>query len=94
MGGYVAGNAVLIDFIRSYAAGFIFTTSLPPTVLAGALASVKILKSCEGRFLRLRHQNNVKYLRQKLIQNNIPVVPCPSHIIPIHVSLKQLKDSL
>lgn len=90
MGGYVAGNAVLIDFIRSYAAGFIFTTSLPPTVLAGALASVKILKSCEGRFLRLRHQNNVKYLRQKLIQSNIPVVPCPSHIIPIHVGKAEL----
>ncbi|CAD5115284.1 DgyrCDS4277 [Dimorphilus gyrociliatus] len=90
MGGYVAGNSTLIDFIRSYAAGFIFTTSLPPTVLSGALTSVRILKSCEGRLLRLRHQQNVKYLRQKLIKSDIPVVPCPSHIIPIHVGDAQL----
>jgi len=75
--------------IRSYAAGFIFTTSLPPTVLNGALASVKILRSDEGRQLRARHQSNVRYLRQKLMDAGISVEHTPSHIIPVFVSRTQ-----
>lgn len=58
-----SGTKNLIDMIRSYAAGFIFTTSLPPTVLAGARKSVQILKSQEGQELREMHQESVKYLR-------------------------------
>ncbi|GFR24074.1 5-aminolevulinate synthase, nonspecific, mitochondrial [Trichonephila clavata] len=85
IGGYIASTDAIIDMVRSYAAGFIFTTSLPPTVLKGSLASIKILKSDEGRLLREKHQHNVKYLRKALREANIPVVHCPSHIIPVHV---------
>jgi len=85
IGGYIASSANLVDMIRSYAAGFIFTTSLPPTVLSGALTAVKILKSEEGRKLRTVHQANVKYLRRRLMELGISVEHCPSHIIPIQV---------
>src|SRR5690349_23508962 len=56
MGGYIAGSRDLIDFVRSCAAGFIFTTSLPPVLAGGAAASVRTLKSAEGVALRERHQ--------------------------------------
>ncbi|XP_042910635.1 5-aminolevulinate synthase, non-specific, mitochondrial isoform X3 [Parasteatoda tepidariorum] len=85
IGGYIAGSANIVDMIRSYAAGFIFTTSLPITVLRGSLAAIKILRSDEGRLLRVKHQENVKYLRTSLQKAGIPVVHCPSHIIPVHV---------
>ncbi|CAH2312654.1 5-aminolevulinate synthase, nonspecific, mitochondrial [Pelobates cultripes] len=86
VGGYVASTSGLIDTVRSYAAGFIFTTSLPPMLLAGAMASVKVLKSEEGQGLRRQHQRNVKLLRQMLMDAGLPVVHCPSHIIPIRVA--------
>lgn len=86
IGGYIAGSEKLIDIIRSYASGFIFTTSLPPTVLSGAHKAVQILASEEGRELRLRHQQNVTYLRNKLKNYGFPVEDTPSHIIPIKVS--------
>nr|CAI5833521.1 unnamed protein product [Callosobruchus analis] len=85
IGGYIAGDAILIDMLRSYAAGFIFTTSLPPTVLAGAYKSIQILASEEGRQLRAKHQLNVKYLRSALLQRGFPVESTPSHIIPIKI---------
>lgn len=66
IGGYIAGSEKLVDMIRSYAAGFIFTTSLPPTVLCGALEAVNILASEEGRELRHLHQRNVSYLKNLL----------------------------
>ncbi|XP_077060467.1 5-aminolevulinate synthase, non-specific, mitochondrial [Siphateles boraxobius] len=86
VGGYIASTNALVDTVRSYAAGFIFTTSLPPMLLAGARQSIQILKSEEGRSLRLKHQRNVKLLRQMLMDNGLPVVPCPSHIIPVRVA--------
>ncbi|XP_066472282.1 5-aminolevulinate synthase, non-specific, mitochondrial isoform X2 [Tiliqua scincoides] len=86
VGGYVASTSFLIDTVRSYAAGFIFTTSLPPMLLAGALESVKTLKSAEGQVLRRQHQRNVKLMRQMLMDAGLPVVHCPSHIIPIRVA--------
>lgn len=86
MGGYIASTAALVDTVRSYAAGFIFTTSLPPMLLAGARQSVQVLKGEEGRALRRKHQRNVKLLRQMLMDSGLPVVHCPSHIIPIRVS--------
>nr|KAF6419844.1 5'-aminolevulinate synthase 1 [Molossus molossus] len=86
VGGYVASTRSLIDTVRSYAAGFIFTTSLPPMLLAGALESVRVLKSAEGRALRRQHQRNVKLLRQMLMDAGLPVVHCPSHIIPVRVA--------
>ncbi|CAH1153709.1 unnamed protein product [Phaedon cochleariae] len=85
IGGYVAASGVLIDMIRSYAAGFIFTTSLPPTVLAGAYKAIDVLGSEEGRQLREKHQMNVKYLRNSLLSNGFPVEHTPSHIIPIKI---------
>lgn len=83
VGGYIASTEKLIDMVRSYAAGFIFTTSLPPTVLSGALKAVEILASEEGRALRARHQSNVRYLRNKLKSEGFPVEHTPSHIIPV-----------
>lgn len=85
IGGYIAGSSNLVDTVRSYAAGFIFTTSLPPTVLSGALASVRILRSQEGQDLRAKHQEVVRYLRGNLMKEGLPVEHCPSHIIPVHV---------
>ncbi|KAK7068226.1 5-aminolevulinate synthase, nonspecific, mitochondrial [Halocaridina rubra] len=85
IGGYIAGNGALVDMIRSYAAGFIFTTSLPPTVVSGALAAVNALSSQEGRAMRATHQEVVRYLRTSLMDKGLPVEHCPSHIIPVHV---------
>ncbi|XP_071960522.1 5-aminolevulinate synthase, erythroid-specific, mitochondrial-like isoform X2 [Antedon mediterranea] len=89
IGGYIAGSSHLVDMVRSYAAGFIFTTALPPMVLNGAITSIGILSSEEGRNLRHKHQSAVKELRNKLISAGLPVVHCPSHIIPIHVGNPQ-----
>ncbi|KAI3357568.1 hypothetical protein L3Q82_015982 [Scortum barcoo] len=86
VGGYIASTSSLVDTVRSYAAGFIFTTSLPPMLLAGARESIKILKSEEGQALRRRHQRSVKLLRQMLMDSGLPVVHCPSHIIPLRVA--------
>ncbi|KAG7472890.1 hypothetical protein MATL_G00113890 [Megalops atlanticus] len=86
VGGYIASSSGLVDVVRSYAAGFIFTTSLPPMLLAGARESVRTLKGEDGRALRRQHQRNVKLLRQMLMDSGLPVVHCPSHIIPIRVA--------
>lgn len=85
VGGYIAGTTTLVDTVRSYAAGFIFTTSLPPMLLAGAGESIRVLKGEEGRALRRKHQRNVKLLRQMLVDSGLPVTHCPSHIIPVRV---------
>ncbi|CAG0924081.1 unnamed protein product [Notodromas monacha] len=84
-GGYITGSELLVDMIRSYAAGFIFTTSLAPTILKGALTAVRILRSDEGRDLRRRHQESVQYLRENLLAAGFPVEHSPSHIIPVFV---------
>ncbi|KAK6176719.1 hypothetical protein SNE40_014963 [Patella caerulea] len=94
MGGYLVGSSNTIDMIRSYLAGFIFTTSLPPTVLSGCLASIKVLASEEGRELRAKHQENVKYLRDQLVSCGIPATHSPSHIIPIHIGDAELSTKL
>nr|XP_040048452.1 5-aminolevulinate synthase, nonspecific, mitochondrial-like [Gasterosteus aculeatus aculeatus] len=86
VGGYIASTDALVDTVRSYAAGFIFTTSLPPMLLAGARESIRVLKSEEGQVLRRKHQRSVKLLRQMLTDSCLPVVRCPSHIIPIRVA--------
>uniref|UniRef100_A0A8C6ST15 5-aminolevulinate synthase n=1 Tax=Neogobius melanostomus TaxID=47308 RepID=A0A8C6ST15_9GOBI len=94
VGGYIASSAALVDTVRSYAAGFIFTTALPPMVLAGALESVRVLKSAEGQALRRAHQRNVKHMRQLLMDRGLPVVNCPSHIIPIRVGNAELNTKV
>ncbi|XP_074133879.1 5-aminolevulinate synthase, erythroid-specific, mitochondrial isoform X1 [Sminthopsis crassicaudata] len=94
IGGYIASTRDLVDTVRSYAAGFIFTTSLPPMVLAGALASVRILKGREGQALRRAHQRNVRHMRQLLMDKGLPVIACPSHIIPIRVGDAALNSQI
>ncbi|CAF94336.1 unnamed protein product, partial [Tetraodon nigroviridis] len=94
VGGYIASSAALVDTVRSYAAGFIFTTALPPMVLSGALESVRVLKSPEGQALRRAHQRNVKHMRQLLMDKGLPVLNCPSHIIPIRVGNAELNTKV
>jgi 5-aminolevulinate synthase len=83
MGGYVTGSTRLIDVVRSYATGFIFTTSLPPAVAAGALAAVRHLK--ESKIERERHQERARTLKRRLAEVGIPVLENPSHIVPVIV---------
>jgi 5-aminolevulinate synthase len=83
MGGYITGSAVLIDAIRSYAHGFIFTTSLPPVLMAGALASVRWLKSHDE--VRQAHQERAATLKKRFADVGLPVMPSVSHIVPVLV---------
>jgi 5-aminolevulinate synthase len=85
MGGYIAAGRALIDAVRSHAPGFIFTTSLPPAVAGGALASVRYLRGEGGRTLRACHQERAATLKQRLRAAGLPVMPSPSHIVPVLV---------
>ena len=96
MGGYIAARADLCDAIRSYAPGFIFTTSLAPTIAAGAVASIRHLKAsaCE----RERHQERARTLKTRLRDAGLPVMENPSHIVPLLVGdpvlCKRITDAL
>ncbi|OQV12356.1 5-aminolevulinate synthase, erythroid-specific, mitochondrial [Hypsibius exemplaris] len=94
IGGYIASDSALVDTVRNYASGFIFTTSLPPTVLTGALTAIRVLASEEGRQLRARQQENVAYIRNALKSAYLPALDTPSHIIPIHVGNPQLSTEV
>ena len=83
MGGYIAASVKLCDAIRSYAPGFIFTTSLPPAVAAGAAASVAHLKS--DKDLRAKHQTQSKILKYRLKGIGLPIIDHGSHIVPVIV---------
>jgi 5-aminolevulinate synthase len=95
-GGYIAASAKMVDAIRSYAPGFIFTTSLPPAVAAGAQASVAFLKTAQQ--LRVEHQAKAKALKLRLKGLGLPFVDHGSHIVPLHVGdpihCKMLSDML
>lgn len=96
MGGYIAGSSVLIDVLRSYAPGFIFSTSLAPVLVAGVLASIRHLKASNVE--RETHQERAKTLRQMMADAGLPVMMCESHIVPVFVgdpvACKQVSDDL
>lgn len=83
MGGYIAASAKMCDAVRSYAPGFIFTTSIPPVVAAGAAASVRHLKTDQA--LRDLHQERAKVLKTRLKMLGLPIVDHGSHIVPVVV---------
>ncbi len=83
MGGYIAGDTEMVDAIRSYASGFIFTTSIPPALAAGALASVRWLR--EHNEVRVIHQERAASLKQRMVAAGLPVMPSVSHIVPVLV---------
>ncbi|SFK46523.1 5-aminolevulinate synthase [Caulobacter sp. UNC279MFTsu5.1] len=96
MGGYITGDAVVVDAIRLVAAGFIFTTSLPPALTAGALASVKYLK--QHPEVREAHQERAKTLKAMFKAAGLPVMDNDSHIVPVLVGdpvhCKMISDML
>ncbi|PZQ57850.1 MAG: 5-aminolevulinate synthase [Phenylobacterium zucineum] len=96
MGGYIAADAVIVDAIRSYADGFIFTTSLPPALAAGAVASIRYLK--EHNEVRVAHQARAAALKERLKRAGLPVMPSVSHIVPVLVGdpvhCKMISDML
>ena len=97
-GGYVAGDDVAIDAIRSVASGFIFTTSMSPVICAGALSSIKYLRSEHGVELRKQHQNRATRLKKILRHKNINMIENETHIVPVLVGdpirCKQISDTL
>jgi 5-aminolevulinate synthase len=95
-GGYIAANAMITDAIRSHSSGFIFTSSLPPSVTAGAAASVNYLKTHSAE--REAQQANAKRLKVLLKESGIPYIDAPSHIVPVMVGnaviCKKMSDRL
>ena len=98
MGGYIAAHETMIDAIRSTASGFIFTTSTCPVMAAGALASIRKLRSDEGRKLRRQHQDHAEMLKQKFRDAGLPLMESDTHIVPLLVGdpekCKALSDTL
>ncbi|KAI1393749.1 tetrapyrrole biosynthesis, 5-aminolevulinic acid synthase [Hypoxylon trugodes] len=96
VGGYIAGSAKLVDMIRSLAPGFIFTTSLPPATMAGARAAIEYQMEYNGD--RRLQQLHTRAVKEALDARDIPVIPNPSHIVPILVGnaelAKQASDML
>jgi len=96
MGGYIAADAVIVDAVRSWAPGFIFTTSLAPSLAAGARASVEYLKSAHE--LREKHQERAATLKARVREAGLPLMESETHIVPIKVGdpvmCKRLSDAL
>jgi 5-aminolevulinate synthase len=96
LGGYIAGSGVLIDTVRSYAPGFIFTTALPPAVCAAATAAIRHLKTSQWE--RERHQDRAGRTKAALAAAALPVMTSPTHIVPVFVGdperCKQASDLL
>ena len=95
-GGYISASSDIIDCIRSFAPGFIFTTSIPPATLAGSIASIQYLKK-NDRERKLLHYHS-RYMKQKLREAGLPVLPSESHIVPLFIGnphkCKQVSDTL
>ena len=83
VGGYVTGKLNMVDWFRSYAPGFIFTTTLPPAVMAGSSASIRYQRSTLQD--RIAQQKNTRYVKHAMHDIGIPVIPNPSHIVPVLV---------
>jgi 5-aminolevulinate synthase len=83
MGGYIAAETEIVDAIRSYASGFIFTTSIPPALAAGAIASVRWLKVHNE--IRIKHQERAATLKRRFSQAGLPVMESITHIVPVMV---------
>jgi 5-aminolevulinate synthase len=81
LGGYIAGSRALIDTVRSYAPGFIFTTALPPSVCAAATAAIRHLKTSQWE--RYRHQDRAARTKAVLAAAALPVMTSPTHIVPV-----------
>jgi 5-aminolevulinate synthase len=98
VGGYIAASANLIDVVRSYGQGFIFTTSMPPSVAAGALCSIKLVRGAYGDGLRECQQERAAKLKAMLIEAGIPLMPSQTHIVPVPIGdprlCKQASDTL
>src|SRR5271165_6133476 len=96
LGGYIAGSSAIIDAVRSYAPGFIFTTALPPSVCAAATAAIRHLKS--SNWERERHQDRAARTKSVLAAARLPVMTSPTHIVPVYVGdperCKQASDLL
>jgi 5-aminolevulinate synthase len=96
MGGYIAASRTIVDCIRSYAPGFIFTTSLSPVLVAGALASVRHLKASSTE--RDMQQSSASALKAKFAQAKLPLMPSVTHIVPLLVGCpvraKRISDIL
>jgi 5-aminolevulinate synthase len=96
LGGYIAGSATLIDAVRSYAPGFIFTTALPPAICAAAAAAIRHLKT--SSFERERHQERAARVKAVLAAAGLPVMPSETHIVPVLIGdpekCKQATDLL
>jgi 5-aminolevulinate synthase len=88
LGGYIAGSAALIDAVRSYAPGFIFTTALPPSVCAAATAAIRHLKTSQWE--RERHQDRAARTKAVLTAAGLPVMTSPTHIVPVFVGDPEL----
>jgi 5-aminolevulinate synthase len=83
LGGYIAANEQIIDAVRSYAPGFIFTTALPPAICAAATAAIRHLKTSQWE--RERHQDRAARVKAVLIAAGLPVMPSTTHIVPIFI---------
>jgi 5-aminolevulinate synthase len=96
MGGYIAASAEIVDCVRSFAPGFIFTTSLPPAITAGVLASVRHLKQSDAERDAL-HERAAR-LKHLLAKAGLPAMPSPSHVVPVFVGdaalCKEVSDTL
>lgn len=96
MGGYITASKNLVDVVRSYAPGFIFTTSLSPVLAAGALASIRHLKTAND--LREKHQERAATLKRLMRESGLPVMDSISHIVPLWVGdatlCKEVSDEL
>ena len=88
IGGYISSNRNIIDFVRSYSPGFIFTTSIPPAIAAGAIASINYVKN--NQQLRSKLKEKCLLIKEKLLAANIPFLKTKSHIIPLIIGDSKL----